>query len=67
MSQIKAEKFTKNLTEFNVETAVLEVIDVQEYNANQKRVKLEASFVGFSADMVVKTDKKRLQQVLINL
>ena len=67
LSQIKAGKFTQIISEFSIRGAVQEVVDVQEYNANQKRVQIELEFHGLNDKAIVKTDKKRLQQVLINL
>lgn len=47
LSQIRAGKFSKNCSKFNIRQAIKEVVDIQEQAAMQKNVKLEVSFRGF--------------------
>lgn len=68
LAQIQTGKFSKILNEFNIMEAVREIISVQQFKANSKRVSLRSSFCGFEgSNYNVKTDVKRFQQVLLNL
>ena len=61
--------FTKNITLFNVRSAVEEIIESLEDKLKLKSIFVETRYVGFDDEKcpLVKTDMKRLQQVLLNL
>lgn len=63
--------FTKNLAVFDVQEAINEVIGFQEDKASLKSIQIKTLLVGFPSNpdpsYLVKTDKKRMQQVLLNL
>lgn len=75
IAQIRAAKFTKIIKSFDLEKALREVISVQAESANSKGVLLGMRICtdlvqGFKMEtsrLMVLTDKKRLQQILINL
>ena len=56
----------KNEEYINIEKTVQEIVKIQEYSAKQKRIALTTSFTNIE-NMQIYTDKKRFQQVLINL
>mmetsp|Transcript_15950 Transcript_15950/g.24690 ORF Transcript_15950/g.24690 Transcript_15950/m.24690 type:complete len:191 (+) Transcript_15950:2325-2897(+) len=64
----KEEKsFTKNNSIFDVREAIIETIDLQLDKIEMKTIKTRTLFRGFTQGFYVQTDKKRLQQVLLNL
>ena len=61
-AQIKAGKFRKNLSSFDVRNCVARVINIQKHHAQEKQLYLKAQFEGFieESDYVIKTDEQRL-------
>ena len=62
------------MTLFNVKDAVKEIIEIQEDKVEMKALTIKTNFKGFpqgvegdESKLVVKTDQKRFQQVLLNL
>ena len=69
-------KFVKHESVFDVKDAVHEIVDILHDKAVMKNIAVDTQFVGFPASLhnsslhactYVKTDAKRLQQVLLNL
>lgn len=58
--------FTKNISVFDIKLAVQQIIDILEDKTVMKKIKVKTRFIGFE-NLDVKTDKKRLQQILLNL
>jgi signal transduction histidine kinase len=58
--------FTKNITIFDIKLAVQQIIDILEDKTQMKNIKVKTRFIGFE-NLDVKTDMKRLQQILLNL
>ena len=74
MAQLKSGKFKKTLECFNIKKSVLQIKQIQQYSADEKNVRLSVIFKGFeenmesaSQDFNLLSDKKRIQQVLLNL
>lgn len=73
LAQIKSGKFTKILEEFDVKSAVEDIMSIQNLSAQQKKVSMTCQFFNFprNNDATVKysvySDLKRFQQVLLNL
>lgn len=76
LAQIKSGSFRKTTQKFDIKEAIEEVVEIQEYFANIKNVSISLELCNFPLSMqfsqqrrnyTVLTDKKRLQQVLINL
>lgn len=65
-AQIKAGKFRKNITQFNIKNMVEEVMCIQRNQANQKQLKFEAYFENIPQDLII-CDKQRIMQVLLGL
>ena len=64
LSQMKQGKFRKDNHNFDLREIVNEVMLIQMYQANAKRIKLEAEFVGFANDkksFFMCSDSKRVQ------
>ena len=58
--------FTKDIEKFNVTEAIDDLIEIQEYKILMKNINVRVAYKGFE-NKFIKTDKKRLQQVLLNL
>jgi signal transduction histidine kinase len=71
IGQLKSGKFRKVISKFNVKKAVEEIMQIQQYSADLRNVKMAVEYINFSVgdqqNYLIKTDKKRLQQVLLNL
>lgn len=69
------EKFTKDLSVFDIREAVKEIMEIQEDKVEMKEIKVSTTYMNFErpgeaerdTDFFIKTDQKRLQQVLLNL
>lgn len=46
-AQIQNGRFSKNVKPFNIKRAVNDIMDIQQYQANAKEIKLEADFYNF--------------------
>mmetsp|Transcript_17577 Transcript_17577/g.27158 ORF Transcript_17577/g.27158 Transcript_17577/m.27158 type:complete len:100 (-) Transcript_17577:1055-1354(-) len=80
-AQIKAKKFRKNITEFNIRDAVESVMIVQKKKATDQHIELFATYENISEDHdedlpagypavfspLVCTDEARVKQVLLGL
>jgi hypothetical protein len=55
-----SKNFIKNCNNFNLKEAINEINHILEDKSVMKKVNIEIKFVGFD-DLIVKTDKKRLQ------
>ena len=74
MAHIRAKKFKKVVSEFSVRKCLEEVMSIQMFKAEQLHVELRAEvaavdtdFDGERDDLIVATDEKRFQQILVNL
>ena len=56
-----------NLQLFNIKTGIEEITEILEDKVNVKAINIDIKFVGFNNEYTVKTDSKRMQQVLLNL
>ena len=66
IGQLKSGKFRRVITKFNVKKAVEEIMQIQQYSADLRDVKMEVEFIGFSTGLSmqnyqIKSDKKRIQ------
>lgn len=65
LSQINSEKFRKNISLFNLESAISEVVSIFQMKASSVGVSIETKFHGFSktaeSKILVCTDEERLQ------
>lgn len=66
------ENFVKEMKTFDIRTAVKEIVEIQEDKVEMKGIQLETEFKHFpiiDGEMLflIKSDQKRLQQVLLNL
>lgn len=69
LSQINQKKLRKNISRFDLQDTINEVIQVQEHKANALGIKIETEFINFKEKRntyMICTDELRLQQVLIN-
>ena len=67
-TQIKMKKLKRDIHEFNLTHAVQEVVSILFDQAECKQIKIEIFFHWFNdPSTVIKTDMRRLQQVLLNL
>ena len=67
-AQIQSNNFKKTLEAFNVKDAIQELIEMQTFQASSKNIKIQCFFNNFMEDYhIVKTDKRRLQQIILNL
>jgi signal transduction histidine kinase len=57
----------KDITTFNVKDCIEEIISIQEDKIVLKNITISKSFKGFEENSIIRTDMKRLQQVLLNL
>ena len=61
-SRMKQNKFVKAISEFNIKEAVLEIIEIQKYQAEQTGIRLTSEFLNLDhLNFMVKTDEQRLQ------
>ena len=63
------EKFTRTITVFDARDAINEIIEILEDKIIMKNIKCDVEYINFnkSSGFFIKTDQKRLQQVLLNL
>ena len=70
-AQIKAGKFRKNISTFDIRESIEKVMCIQREKANEKGIQFEAKFLNFQRESddayVVKTDEHRVMQVLLGL
>lgn len=73
---MKTGKFRKNETKFNLRSAIDEIVNIQQYQADQKGINIKVDFSRFqkklrhsslSQKYLICSDKKRMQQVFLNL
>ena len=67
MSQIQNGTFRKNISKFDLEKAIEEVMMIQRDNAEAKQIDLRCIMVGINNNKMVITDKQRIQQVILSL
>ena len=60
-------KFNKNITLFNVKQAVEEIVQTLYDKTQLVNIDVHTTFIGFYDHYMVKTDQKRMQQILLNL
>ena len=60
-------KFRKNCSNFNIEEAIKEIMEIQQAKADYQGIQLISSYTGFDEDLMICTDQYRLQQVVLNL
>lgn len=67
LAQIKSGKFTKILEDFDIKTAVEDIVSIQKLSAIQKKVEITCEFFNFpkfsdqTPDYIVYSDIKRFQ------
>ena len=59
--------FTKDLSVFDIREAVNQILVIIEDKAIMKNISMKTKYRGFRKKFNIKTDQKRLQQVLLNL
>ena len=63
-----ATNFIKNPTVFDIHTSLTEMCQILEDKSSMKNITIDIKYHGFNnSDTVVKSDKKRMQQVILNL
>jgi signal transduction histidine kinase len=63
-----AKNFIKNPTIFDINKALLEMCEILEDKSKMKNIEIDIKFKGFEDNnTMVKSDKKRMQQVILNL
>ena len=75
-----SKNFTKNINVFNVKHAINEIIDTMEDKVKMKDINVSVQTIGFNdqvdgeandnstpGDYLIKSDQKRIQQILLNL
>lgn len=74
MAHIRAKKFKKVITEFNLKSCIEEIMSIQHFKAQQQKIQMKAEvraiFANFddqTDNLLVSTDEKRFQQILVNL
>lgn len=66
LSQIEKGTFRKNISRFNLEEAVEEILYIQKEKADFKEINVEVIYIGFPGNnFEIVTDKFRLQQVIL--
>lgn len=60
IGQLKSGKFRKVITKFNLKKAVEEIMQIQQYSADLRNIKMEVEYLMGTCHLV-KTDKKRIQ------
>lgn len=64
LSQINSSKFRKNISMFDLKSAISEVIAIQKHKAEMLEINLESAFENFSemhGKILICTDELRLQ------
>lgn len=46
-AQLKAGKFIKNVKTFNIQRTVLDIVSIQEYQAESRNIQISTEFTGF--------------------
>jgi signal transduction histidine kinase len=46
-AQLKAGKFQKDIKKFNIKRAVMDIISIQQYQAESKNIEIQSEFIGF--------------------
>lgn len=59
-AQIKAGKFRKDITVFDIRTCVDMVMSFQSIQAKEKNIYLNAQYIGFEDNFMIKSDQQRL-------
>ena len=60
--------FEKNNEIINIKDAVGEIIDIQKDKCDKLQLEVKVEYYGFNNNQyLIKTDKKRIQQVLLNI
>ena len=74
IAQIRANKFQKNITEFNVGKCLDDIVGIQQFKAEQLGIEVQAlikvqnhELNKATEELHVRTDEKRFQQILVNL
>jgi signal transduction histidine kinase len=66
LAQINEQKFRKNLSIFDIQKSIEEVMLITKHRAEYSGLKTKLIFKGFENKQMVCTDEGRLQQVLLN-
>lgn len=59
--------FTKIISKFDIRNAIKEIYEILEDKASIKEIQVKINYENFDGNYFIKTDYKRLQQVLLNL
>jgi signal transduction histidine kinase len=62
----ESKNFIKDKKTFDISEAIKEITDILNDKSKLKNVKIQTHFRGFDDHHMVKTDRKRLQQVILN-
>ena len=63
----ESSKFIKIMTKFDIRESFKEIYEILEDKASMKQISIKFSYQNFEGNFMIKTDHKRLQQVLLNL
>mmetsp|Transcript_17579 Transcript_17579/g.27172 ORF Transcript_17579/g.27172 Transcript_17579/m.27172 type:complete len:96 (-) Transcript_17579:1061-1348(-) len=76
-AQIKAKKFRKNITEFNIREAIEDIVAIQSKKAEDSNLRLFTNFTNIAEtpleatdqflSPIINTDQQRVKQVLLSL
>ena len=70
-AQIKAGKFRKNISTFDIRESIEKVMCIQREKAHEKGIEFSTQFINFPSDLdeafTLKTDEHRVMQVLLGL
>lgn len=63
----ESKNFIRNKSVFDITRAIDEITEILEDKTSLKNIRIETFYHGFDGEFEVKTDMKRLQQVVLNL
>ena len=66
-AQMRSGKFRKDLSTFNIQVAIEEIVNIQILKAEHIGIHLTYIMLNFEGDFVICSDMLRIQQVLLNL
>jgi signal transduction histidine kinase len=67
LSQVRTGNFRKIISTFEVAQPFDEVVSILSYKAKHKQVSVDINFVNLEPDTLIRTDKRRIMQVVLNL
>ena len=67
MSQVRTGNFRKIISTFEVAQPFDEVVSILSYKAKHKQVSVDINLINLEPDTLIRTDKRRIMQVMLNL